>query len=76
MKELDGLGFKVDWEKSSRMFLGNDNNTIKSSRFRVLMTKHLGNEGRIPRSQFVRYVNAKSAKWFTTFHDKYRNENI
>jgi hypothetical protein len=47
MKELDGLGYEVDWRKSSRMFLGNDNNTIKSSRFRTLMTTNLGNEGRI-----------------------------
>jgi hypothetical protein len=51
-----------------------DNNAIKSKRFRALMTKHLGNNGRIPRMT-DKYARAKSGKWFTDFlHDKYCNE--
>jgi hypothetical protein len=38
------------------------------------MTKHLGNNGRIPRMT-DKYAKAKSGKWFTDFlHDKYCNE--
>jgi hypothetical protein len=56
------------------MFLGNDYNTTKSTGFRSLMTTNLGG-GRIPRTHMSKYVSAKSAAWFTKFHDKYCNEN-
>ena len=81
MNELAGLGYEVDWGKRKGILLPtcplskNDNNTIKSKRFRALMTKHLGNNGRIPRMT-QKYHRSKGSVWFAALHDKYRNENI
>ena len=81
MNELAGLGYEVDWGKERRIYQPTcplskkDNNTIKSIRFVALMTKHLGNNGRIPRMT-KKYLSAKGTAWFKALHDKYRNENI
>jgi hypothetical protein len=81
MNELAGLGYEVDWGKKRRIYQPTcplskkDNNTVKSIRFGALMTKHLGNNGRIPRTT-QKYIAAKRTAWFTALHDKYRNKNI
>jgi hypothetical protein len=41
----------------------------------ALMTKPLGNNGRIPRMA-QKHLRSKGSAWFTALHDKYRNENI
>jgi hypothetical protein len=76
MMELDAKGHKIDWSRSHRMFLGNDNNTLKSTRFFALMTTNLANSGRIPRTNMRTYGGAKSGAWFKRALDKYRKENI
>jgi hypothetical protein len=66
MNSLDAMGYTIDWKKSTRMFLGNDYNTTKSTRFRALVTTNLGN-GRIPRAVLKGYTQAKNTAWFKNF---------
>jgi hypothetical protein len=71
---IDAMGYTVDRSKSNRRCLGNDINTTKSTRFRALMTTHLGN-CRIPRALLIKYLKAKNTAWFKNFRVKYSNEN-
>ena len=76
MLELDAMGHKVDFTRSRKMFLGNEYNALKSTRFYALMTTNLANSGRIPRTKVSTYAQAKSGAWFKRALDKYRKENI
>ena len=77
MNDLDAMGiYKVDWRKSSKMFLDNagtsHNNTAKSIAFKATMATHLGD--RIQRKKSYTYFQCKNSAWFQ-FLVKYRREN-